>query len=43
MTYKRYEYFCKEGKKWTDWFRWDSDVRDQWQLKGKLRNEYKDV
>lgn len=41
MVYKRYEYFSREGKKFTDWFLWDSDNRDPWQLKNKLKNEYK--
>lgn len=44
--YKRYEYWASENgkpiKKWTDFFLWDSDIRDEWQLKGKLRNFYKD-
>lgn len=42
MTYKRYEYYTREGKTWTDWFIWNSDNRDPWQLKNKLKNEYKD-
>ena len=42
MVYKRYEYFTREGKEWTPWFPWDSDVRDPWQLKNKLKNEYKE-
>lgn len=33
----------REGLKWTDWFIWKSDIRDPWQLKNRLRNEYKDV
>ena len=41
MVYKRYEYYTREGKVWTDWFEWESDIRDPWQLKNKLRNEYK--
>ena len=44
--YKRYEYWTSENgkpvKKWTDFFLWDSDNRDPWQLKNKLKNEYKD-
>lgn len=43
MIYKRYEYWSREGKKWTDWFVWLSDNRDPWQLKNKLKNEYKEV
>ena len=42
MVYKRYEYWTREGKKFTDWFPWDSDNRDPWQLKNKLMNEYKE-
>ena len=42
MTYKRYEYWTSEGKKFTEWFKWDSDNRDPWQLKNKLKNEYKE-
>lgn len=45
--YKRYEYWASENgkpiKKWTDFFLWDSDNRDPWQLKNRLRNEYKDI
>jgi len=40
MTYKRYEYWSREGKVFTPWFRWDSENRDPWQLKNRLRNEY---
>ena len=43
MTYKRYEYWSREGLKFTPWFKWDSDNRDHWQLKNRLRNEYKDI
>ena len=46
---KRYQYWgFKDGKAqmlWTDFFIWDSDSRDQIQLKGfkgnHLKNEYK--
>ncbi len=39
---KRYEYYTKGGIELTPWFRWDSDECPKWQLKGKLRNFYKD-
>jgi hypothetical protein len=47
--YKRYEFWASENgkpvKKWTNFFIWDSDSRDQIQLKGfkgnHLKNEYK--
>lgn len=42
MTYKCYEYYTKDGIQVTPWFLWDSDIREKWQLKGKLRNFYKD-
>jgi hypothetical protein len=46
MTYKRYQYWTREGKQFTEWFPWHSDSRDPIQLKGykgdHLRNEYKD-
>jgi len=42
MTYKRYEYYTKGGIAVTDWFPWNSDSRDPWQLKNKLRNYYKE-
>lgn len=47
MTYKRYEYWSKEGKKFTYWFEWDSDLRPELQLTdrriiSRLKNEYKD-
>lgn len=39
---KRYEYFGKNGKEFTDYFYWDSDYCPKWQLKTyKLRNDYK--
>lgn len=42
MTYKCYEYYTKDGIQVTPWFEWRSDIRDEWQFKGKLRNFYKD-
>lgn len=52
MIQKRYEYFGPKGKKWTEWFNMsgkkDSDLKqlqeeEAWQVKGKLKNEYKIV
>lgn len=40
---KRYEYYTKGGIELTPWFKWDSDECPKWQLKGKLRNFYKEV
>lgn len=37
---KRYQYYSSNGITWTDWFSWDSDIRDPWQFKNKLKNEY---
>lgn len=49
MIEKRYEYFGPKGKVWTKWFTTslnDSDLEmlqknDKWQVKNKLRNEYR--
>jgi len=38
---KRYQYWSKEGIKWTKWFKWRSDLRPTIQI-NKLKNEYKD-
>lgn len=38
---KRYEHYTKNGIEWTDWFEWDGE-KYKWQLKNKLRNEYRD-
>ena len=37
---KRYEYWSREGKKWTEWFKYNGE-KYKWQLKNKLRNEYR--
>ena len=47
MIFKRYEYWSSEGKKWTDWFKWDSDYMPELQMTdrriiSKLKNEYKE-
>jgi len=50
MTYKRYEYWASENgklvKKFTNWFKWDSDNREPIQNKGfkgnNLKNEYRE-
>ena len=49
MIQKRYQFFSKEGIKWTDWF--DTLKRDKelnnlidtqkWQVKDKLLNEFR--
>lgn len=46
MIYKRYEYWSKIGKVWSDWFLWKSDLRPELQMEDKrifcrLKNEYK--
>ena len=48
MIYKRYEYWSKEGKKFTYWFPWDSDWKPEFQMEdrrivNRLKNEYKEV
>lgn len=47
MIYKRYEYWSKEGKKWTDWFPWKSSYMPELQMNDRrifcrLKNEYKE-
>ena len=37
---KRYEYWTKEGKVWTPWFKYDGE-KYKWQLKNELKNEYR--
>lgn len=41
-TYKRYQYYSKDGIVWTDWFVYDSEYKEKWQMKNKLLNEYKE-
>lgn len=43
MIYKRFQYYSKNGIEWTNWFIWDSSLREKWQFKNKLLNEYKDA
>ena len=41
----RYEFWASENgktiKKWTDWFKYDGPM-EKWQLKNRLKNEYKE-
>ena len=37
---KRYQYFSKERKIWTEWFDFQGE-QEPWQLKPSLRNEYR--
>lgn len=39
---KRYQKFTKNGKEWTEWFNWNGE-EPEWQLKGRLRNEYRTI
>ena len=41
---KRFQYYGREGIKWTDWFEWHSELKPKYQLEKhpKLLNEYKD-
>jgi hypothetical protein len=39
---KRYEYFTRNGKAWSDWFNFDGK-EEKWQTKGKLLNEYRTI
>jgi hypothetical protein len=47
MTYKRYEYWTKEGKVWTPWFKWSSTLKPELQFTdrriiSRLYNEYEE-
>lgn len=43
ITLKRFQYWGPGGiKKWTNWFPCTGSTREPWQLKNKLKNEYKD-
>lgn len=42
MTYKRYQYWSKDGIRWTEWFNYDGE-KYPYQLGKKLKNEYKDI
>lgn len=37
---KRYQCFTVNGIEWSSWFEYDGE-QYQWQLKGKLKNEYR--
>lgn len=37
---KRYQYYAKDGIKWSKWFDYNGE-EELWQLKGKLKNEYR--
>ena len=39
---KRYQYYSSNGIRWTEWFTWDSELKEKYQLKNKLLNEYKE-
>ena len=51
MIQKRYQYYSKSGIIWTPWRDYSEDdsllsklqEEEKWQIKGKLRNEYKVV
>lgn len=39
---KRYQYWSKDGIKWTEWFNVPMDTpEEKWQVKNKLLNEYR--
>lgn len=39
---KRYQYFTRHGIAWSKWFNFNGK-EEVWQLKGKLRNEYRTI
>ena len=43
-TKKRFQYYGKTGIEWSKWFVVsDNVIKEKWQLKNKLLNEYKTV
>lgn len=38
---KRYQYWTRDGIRWTEFFEYDGP-KLPWQMKNKLRNEYRD-
>ena len=42
VTEKRYQYFGTNGIAWTKWFQ-SSESDEKWQIKNKLKNEYRTV
>ena len=41
MTQKRYQYYSNQGIQWTPWFNYNWRTKESWQLKNKLKNEYR--
>ncbi len=39
---KRFEYFSRNGKSWSEWFNYNGE-KYKWQIKGKLKNEYRTI
>lgn len=42
MTQKRYQYYTKEGIKWSKWFDYDGPM-EPYQLGKILKNEYREI
>lgn len=42
MTQKRYQYYSRNGIKWTKWFNF-SGTQEPYQLGNKLLNEYRTI
>lgn len=40
---KRYQIFGRKGIEWSPWFNVDEKSSEPWQLKNKLKNEYRYV
>lgn len=45
MILKRYQYWSKDGITWTNWFTWNSTIKDPIQFKGRINllNEYRKI
>ena len=42
MLQKRYEYYTREGIKWTKWFNYEGTL-EPYQFGKKLKNEYREI
>ena len=43
LKIKRYQLFTRDGIVWSKWFVWNGTIEEKWQLKNKLKNEYKEI
>ena len=39
---KRFQFYTKDGIKWSEWYEWNSDYCPKYQLGKSLLNEYRE-